>query len=124
MRRSPRERLIFLIAILFAVVPFAFGLIRAHTTGSDFRYLWVAIASFIGVTVVMTVGSARARTSTPSLTLPALVLLVATLAAAATAFLLGANSIPAVLVVALAYGLCFAASSALYIRSRLPPTPG
>jgi predicted neutral ceramidase superfamily lipid hydrolase len=123
MRRSPRERLIFLIAIVFAVVPFAFGLIRAHTTGSDFRYLWVAIASFIGVTV-MTVGSARARTSTPSLTLPALVLLVATLAAAATAFLLGANSIPAVLVVALAYGLCFAASSALYIRSRLPPTPG
>jgi peptidoglycan/LPS O-acetylase OafA/YrhL len=116
MRRSPRERLIFLIAILFAVVPFAFGLIRAHTTGSDFRYLWVAIASFTGATVVMAAGKPRNRAA-PSVTLPTIVLVVATLVAAATAFLLGASSRPAVLVVALAFGLCWAASSALYTLS-------
>jgi predicted neutral ceramidase superfamily lipid hydrolase len=116
MQRSSRERLIFLVAILFAVVPFAFGLIRAYTTGSDFRYLWVAVASFIGASVVMTLGKARSRA--PTFMLPALVLVFSTLVGAATAFLLGAKSAPAVLVVALAFGLCWTASCTLYVLSR------
>jgi hypothetical protein len=115
MRRSPRERFIYLLAILFAAVPFAFGLLRALNTGTDFRYLWVAITSFIAASAVM--GAAKASSRTP-LSLAAMVLVVATLVAAATAFLLGARSAPAVLVVALAFGLCWAASSTLYIHSR------
>jgi predicted neutral ceramidase superfamily lipid hydrolase len=115
MRRSPRERLIYLIAILVAAVPFAFGLIRALQTGTDFRYLWVAIASFIAATGVIAAWNARIRTP---LSLASVVLIIATLVAAAMAFLLGARSAPAVLVVALAFGLCSAASSALYTLSR------
>ncbi len=118
MQRSARERLLYLLAILFAVVPFAFGLLRALSTGTDFRYLWVAISSFIGAAAVMKVGSARTTTSRLSLTLVAVVLVIATLVAAATAFLVGAKSVPAVLVVALAFGLCWAASCALYTLSR------
>ena len=115
MRRSPRERLIYLVAILIAAVPFAFGLIRALQTGTDFRYLWVAIASFIAATAVTAAWNARSRTP---LYLAATVLVVATLVAAVTAFLLGAKSAPAVLVVALAFGLCWAASCALYATSQ------
>src|SRR2546421_548091 len=43
MRRSPREERIYILSILCAAVPFAFGLARAFRTGTDFRYLWLAI---------------------------------------------------------------------------------
>ena len=114
--RSPRQRVLYLAAILFALVPFAFGLTRALTTGTDVRYLWVALASFIGAAEVVAFGMRRAKTS---LSLAGVVLVVATLLASVTAYLLGARSAPAVLVVALAFGLCWAASCALYILSRL-----
>lgn len=36
-------------AVIFAAVPFAFGLIRAFETGGcDVRYIWVAGAAFVG----------------------------------------------------------------------------
>jgi hypothetical protein len=119
MRRSARQRLIYLIAILFAAIPFAFGLIRALQTGTDFRYLWVAIVSFVSAAAVMAIGNVRNRE--PTVTLPAAVLVIATLDAAATAYLLGARSAPAVLVVALAFALCWSASCALYAISRRQP---
>lgn len=118
MQRSPRERSIYVAAILFAAAPLAFGLIRAVETGTDFRYLWVAIASFIGALVLMAIGKPRGQTPSPIPALPAIVFVVTTLIAAATAFLLGARSAPAVLAVASAFGLCWTASCALYARSR------
>jgi hypothetical protein len=46
MKRSAREQGIYMLAILFALAPFAFGMIRAFQTGNDFRLLWMAFTSW------------------------------------------------------------------------------
>jgi hypothetical protein len=118
MRRSPRERLIYFLSVLFAAVPFLFALIRALRTGYDLRFLWMAFASFLGAAVVMAVGKTRSRKPKGILALSALVLIVATLLAGAVAFLLGAKSVAGAGIVALAFGLCWAATYALDALSR------
>jgi hypothetical protein len=118
MRRSPRERLIYLLAILFAAVPFAFGLVRALRTGYDLRYLWMALASFLGAAVVIAVGKTLSEKPKGLLALSALVLVVATLLAGLVAFLLGAKSVAGAGIVAFAFGLCCTASYALNALSR------
>jgi heme A synthase len=116
MRRSPRELLLYFLAILFAAIPFAFGLIRAVSTGYDVRYLWMALASLLGA--VIGVRTAPNRKTTGVLALSALVLVIATVLAGIAAFLLGAKSVAAAGIVALAFGFCWAASYALYALSR------
>ena len=116
MRRSPREWLLYFLSILFAVIPFAFGLIRAVSTGYDVRYLWMALASLLGA--VIAVRTARSRKPTGVLALSAPVLIIATVLAGLAAFLLGARSVAAAGIVAFAFGFCWAASHALYALSR------
>jgi len=116
MKRSPRELLIFFLSILFAAIPFAFGLIRAVSTGYDVRYLWMALASLLGA--VIAVRTARNRKPTGTLALSALVLVIATLLAGIAAFLLGAKSVAAAGIVAFAFGFCWAASYAFYALSH------
>ena len=116
MRRSPEEWLLYSLSILFAAIPFAFGLIRAVSTGYDVRYLWMALASLLGA--VIAVGTARNRKPTGILALSALVLVIATVLAGLVAFLLGARSVVAAGIVALAFGFCGAASYTLYALSR------
>jgi hypothetical protein len=118
MRRSPREQLIFVLSILFGTIPFAFGLIRAVSTGYDLRYLWLAFASSLGAAGVIAVGKSRGRKPIGMLALSALVLVIATLLAGIAAFLLGAKSVAAAGIVAFAFGFCWAASYALYVLSR------
>src|ERR1700674_5210431 len=96
MKRSPRERLTSLLSILFAATPFAFALLRAFRTGSDFRFLWMAFASFLGAAVVIAVGKSRNRKPKGVLAPSALVLIITTLLAGLVAFLLGAKSVAAV----------------------------
>ena len=38
--------------VLIAAIPVAFGALRAATTGTDFRYLWVALASSVAAGIV------------------------------------------------------------------------
>jgi CHASE2 domain-containing sensor protein len=116
MRRSPRQWLLFSLSILFAAIPFAFGLIRAISTGYDVRYLWMALASLLGA--VIAVRAARSRKPTGVLALSALVLVIATMLAGLAAFLLGAKSVAAAGIVAFAFGFCWAASYAFYALSR------
>ena len=118
MRRSPRERLIYLLSIPFAAAPIAFALIRVFQTGYDFRFLWMALASGFGAGVVMVVGKARSRKPKGILALSAVALVVATLIAGLAAFLLGAKSVAGAGTVAFAFGLCWAASFALDALSR------
>lgn len=61
MNWSPQERRIHALSIFLVAVPFAFALIRASRTGYDLRYLWVALASLLGATMVMAVGKAYSR---------------------------------------------------------------
>ena len=121
MRRSSREQKIYILSILCATVPFAFGLARALRTGTDFRYLWLAIVAALGTAAVIVLGKARSPKEVVAQS--AATFVVATLLAALTAFRLGAKAGPGVWVVAVAFGLCFATSSALLVLSR-PRTNG
>jgi hypothetical protein len=117
MTRSPRTFLYSFFAVVFAVIPFAFGLVRAVTTGADFRYLWMAIASFIAAAGIDAIG-ARNVSPNGGLVRPMLTLFVATLLAGATGLLLGARGAAGILIVSLAFGVCFAASFALLALTR------
>ena len=118
MKRSPRERLIHFLSILFAATPFAFALLRAFRTGYDFRFLWMAFASLLGTAAAMSVGKSRSGKPKGVLALSALTLIITTLFAGLAAFLVGARSFAGAGIVAFAFGLCWAASYALNALSR------
>ena len=99
-----------------AAIPFAFALIRLVQTGTDARYVVVALASACGA--VMATLFSRPVTSARFLRVAINVFIIATLCAVVAALLLGTRLGPGILVVACAFGLCFAGGSALYARAR------
>ena len=105
------------IAILFAVTPLAFGLIRVLRTGDDFRYLWVALASLLSAFVVTIVGNAKPRSNQAAVR-SAAVFIIATLVALFAASLVGVRVGPGSVVVGSAFGFCYAAACALYLLPR------
>jgi hypothetical protein len=120
MKRSRREQAMHALSILFAVAPFAFGLFRFFATRSDLRLMWMAFASFLGAVLVRAIARRRGRQRNVLLRLSAATLVVATLLAAATAYLLGATAAAGVWLVAFVLALCWAASSAFDTLSRPP----
>jgi hypothetical protein len=108
------------LAILFAAMPFAFAAIRAMRTGSDVRYVWVALVSFAGAAIVFLPGRSRGRTPPLAFALSAAVFVAATMAAVAAALVLGTRLGPGILIVAASFGMCFAAGSLLSSLVRLP----
>jgi hypothetical protein len=116
---SPRNRWIGALAILCAAAPFGFGLMRAVSTGSDFRYLWVALASGAGAVIVVMTGRRTARESRTGTALLAGSFLMSTLLAVLMAMLLGTRLGPGLVVVASAFGFCSAAGSWVYARSYM-----
>lgn len=113
-----RQPGVFFLSILLAAVPFVFALIRAIQTGTDFRYLWMAIAAFIGAALVMVIGKARDQTRNVVLQLSAIAFLTSTLVAGLMGRLLGARSITGILLVCVGFGLFSAAGQSLYALSR------
>lgn len=118
MRRTPGQLILTLVSFVFAAIPFAFAIVRARQTGSDLRYVWVAIGSFAGAAAVMRIGKARQRSPATVLALAVVALVVAAVLAGLVAFAVGASSLVSVGVVALGFGGCHAASLALYSLSR------
>lgn len=118
MKRSRPDWRIDALAILFAAAPLAFAVIRAVRTGYDLRYLWVALASLLGTTVVMAVGKASNRKPHEAIALSVAVFVVATLLAVLAAWLLGTSVGPGILVVASAFGFCCATSCLLHALAR------
>lgn len=110
-----------MLSIALAAAPFAFGLLRAYRTGYDLRMLWMAFASFLGASMVEAIRRACSRTRNHLLALSAVTLIMATLFAGATAFLLGARSAAGVWPVAFVFGVSWAASYALAALSRPRP---
>lgn len=104
-----RHRSLYFLAILFRVAPFAFGLIRA-TQASDYRMLWMALASLAGATLVALIARRRTRESREVLALAVVVLGVSTLLAGLTARMLGATAAAGIWAVAIVFGLCWAIS--------------
>jgi hypothetical protein len=106
------------LSILFAVVPFAFALVRAFRTGNDFRYVWVALASSLGAAAVIAVGTADRRKPWAALPLTAGAFVMATVCALFAAFLLGTTAGLGMLVVGSAFGFCYAASGLFHTLTR------
>ena len=116
MKRSPRSRWFHALSVVFAAVPFAFALVRAVRTGSDLRYLWIAIAALGGATATMAVARRHVSGPTAAVALSAGVFVMATLLGVLAALLLGTTLGPGVLAVGSAFGLCFAAACLLQMR--------
>ena len=115
-----RHRSFYFFAILFRVAPFAFGLLRA-TQASDYRMLWMAIASFAGAALVGLIARRHGRDSKEILALSVVVLAVSTLLAGLTARLLGATAAAGIWAVAIVFGLCWTISYWLAAISRGRP---
>ena len=104
------------VAIGFAAAPFAFALIRLAQTGTDARYVAVALASGCGAAMAMAL--TRPVTRARFLRVATAVFIIATLFAVIAALLLGTRLGPGILVVATAFGFCFGAGCALHARTR------
>ena len=115
MKPTSPDRLLSAVALLVAAVPFGFGLVRAVRTGSDVRYLWVAAASLIGAMAVVAIGRTFGTRPYGAGVLSVVTFVVATLFGIGAALLLGARAGPGILVVASAFGACFALSSLLHL---------
>ena len=113
-----RSRLLDAMAIAFGLLPFAFGLIRAVTTGQDVRYLWVAAAGFLGAALVTVPARSREGSIRPHIGAAALAFVAATVLAVCTAIAIGTRLGPGLLVVGVSFGLCFAAASLLHLQAR------
>jgi hypothetical protein len=115
------NRLIRFAAIGLGAVPFAFALIRAYRQGNDFRYLWLAIATFLGATIVMRFGQALRRQPGGIVALAG-VDLVAALIFGVLAVRVLMSGVPAgALMVAFFFSFCFAMSYALAALDTRPP---
>ena len=118
MKRSPGQRLSRLAAALFGAAPLGFGLLLAGSTGHDHRIVWMALASSLFEAGVLAAAIGRRRSRHAVLIQSAVILVVATLLAGGSAFLLGATAGPGVWAVAIAFGFCLAAASVLEALSR------
>jgi hypothetical protein len=103
------------LGLLLAAIPFGFAVLRAVGTGTDLRYLWVALAAAVAAWAVLRFGG-RGVPPTGS---GVAVAFVASMAAASVAgFVQGAQSVPAVLFVALGFAICEAGGLALVHGAR------
>ena len=118
MRRSSRERTIYILSILFAAIPLAFALVRAFRTGNDLRYLAIALASWVAVALVMMIGKARQRAPKSVVAIAAVAFVVATLLTGWIAILRGTKAGFGVWAVAAFFSFCWATSAALNTFSR------
>jgi hypothetical protein len=118
MTRSPGRWLLDALSLVFAATPIGFALIRAITTGHDWRYLWVALAALLGAAVVMAVGRDYRGQLRANVLLSLVALVLSTMLAMVAALSIGTRFGPGLLVVAVSFGLCSAASCLLYLLAR------
>ena len=101
------------LGILIAGIPVAFALLRAVTTRTDFRYLWLAAASTVGAAIIL--GVARRASAPVRLSLS---VVGVTCITSLTGFAQGATSAPAVAFVAVGFAVCSSAGLALAARKE------
>jgi len=111
-----------LVSVLLAAVPVMFGVIRAVSTGSDVRYLWLAGAAILGSMLTMRLTRGSADPGRVSLPRALAATAAGALCATATAVSLGATVGAGVAIVALAFGLCTGASAIFATLARQHPT--
>ena len=109
------------LSITFAGLPLAFGLVRAVSTGTDLRYVWVALASLLGAAAIMAVARTSRGGPLVAFAMAAAAFVTSTFLAMLAALLLGTRMGAGMLVVASSFGLCCAVSCLLY---KLASAPG
>jgi len=109
-----------LTSVALLALPVAFGVIRALTTGNDFRYLWLAAAAIVGSLAVAFVGGTSGGGSIPvGRTL--LSVIAGAACAAGVAMLMGTKAGLGIAVVAVSFGLCTGAGAVLAALTRPRP---
>jgi hypothetical protein len=98
------------LAMFFAGIPFAFGMIRALETGTDVRYIWVALAAMLGGILATSVAR-RLRQAPTTGGLVAAVFVASAINAGVAGRLLGTQMGPGLLIVAAGFAACFAAAT-------------
>ena len=109
-------------AVLLATVPVAFGVIRAVSTGSDLRYIWLAGAAIIGSMAAGLIGGVSPGPARVSLWRAVAAVAAGAICAGVTAILMGANAGPGLAIVAIAFGLCTGAGAMFASLARQPPS--
>jgi O-antigen/teichoic acid export membrane protein len=105
-------------AAVFAAAPFLTALLRVSGTGYDWRYVWVALAAFIGAIAVMWIGRGTRHGRTVATRLAVVAFLVSTLLAVLMARLLGARAGVGIAAVGIVYAIFFTTSTILYALWR------
>ncbi len=113
-----RRILLRVIAGALAATPVLFGLIRAISTGSDARYLWLAGAALVGSAAVMVIRPDTAEPVRVSVGRGLGAVAAGAVCAAAAALFQGANAGPGVAIVAIGFGLCTGSSAVLAFLAR------
>lgn len=118
MKRTSREMLFYVAGLVLIALPFAFGTLRASQSGTDFRYLWVAISAFVGSSVVIAIGKSQSKTSSVTIGIALIALVVATIAAVLGAKFITHTQSAAAWMVALFFGFCTTVGTVLYFVSK------
>jgi hypothetical protein len=105
-------------SLFFISLPFLFGLLRAVTTGNDFRYLWVAAAALLGAGAFTAAAGERMRRPRVAVAYSLGSFIVATLGATAAAMLLGTRFGAGLLVVVSSFAFCCAIGCMLFAMTR------
>ena len=104
-----------LFGLLLVAVPFVFGALRALSTGTDFRYVWIAVATTITGWIALKAGLSTNKVALGRLMVA---IVASTLVATAVGFAQGASSVPAVLVVGAGFAICSSVGFYLLFRGR------
>lgn len=107
-----------MLAIALGMAPPVFASIRALNARGDFRMAWMALASFLGASLVMSIGKGRPRKPGAVVALAAAALVLAMLLAGWTAVRLGATASFGIWAVSFVLSSCWATSYALAALSR------
>lgn len=102
------------------MVPVAFGLIRAVSTGADLRYIWLAGAAILGSIGVMPLMGGASGPAHVSLWRALGAVAAGAICAGVVAILMGATAGPGVAIVAIAFGLCTGTSAMFATLARQP----
>lgn len=117
-KRSGRESLFLVAGILFIAAPFAFGLLRLATTGTDWRYVWAALAALAGSAAVIAFGKSRSSGSAVTIGFAALALVAGTVVAFLEATLIAHVHGAAPWIVSFAFSFCVTVGMVLYYMSQ------
>lgn len=118
-----RETYVRIAGILIAAAPVAFAAIRASTTGTDFRYFWVALVSTVSAGSTVALARTARHPTSGLVARMAIAVFVAIGASAVTSFAVGAGSAPGVLMVSCGFALCSGVGLTLLAPPLEPGNP-